>query len=87
MKCGACGASFTKCGLHRFGCAAARDRATCTNSLTIHGGEIETTILAGLKQRLMEPALFEEFTPRPAPSPRRRKHCKSRWLRGEDLNL
>ena len=62
MKCGACGASFTKCGLHRFGCAAARDRATCTNSLTIHGGEIETTILAGLKQRLMEPALFEEFT-------------------------
>jgi site-specific DNA recombinase len=62
MKCVACGASFTKCGLHRFGCAAARDRATCTNSLTIHGGQIETTILAGLKQRLMEPALFEEFT-------------------------
>jgi site-specific DNA recombinase len=61
MKCGACGAGYTKCGLHRFGCAAARDRATCTNSLTIHGGEIEMTILAGLKQRLMDPALFEEF--------------------------
>jgi site-specific DNA recombinase len=61
MKCGACGASYTKYGLHRFGCSAARDRATCTNNLTIHGEEIEATILAGLKERLMEPALFEEF--------------------------
>ena len=34
MKCGCCGASYTKYGLHRFGCAAARDRATCTNHLT-----------------------------------------------------
>jgi hypothetical protein len=61
MKCGQCGASYTKYGLHRFGCSAARDRATCTNHLTIHGGEIEAAILAGLKQRLMEPALFEAF--------------------------
>ena len=61
MKCGCCGASYTKYGLHRFGCAAARDRATCTNNLTIHIEEIEAAILAGLKERLMEPALFEEF--------------------------
>jgi hypothetical protein len=61
MKCGACGASYTKYGLHRFGCSAARDRATCTNNLTIHGGEVEAAILGGLKERLMEPALFEEF--------------------------
>jgi hypothetical protein len=61
MKCGCCGASYTKCGLHRFGCAGARDRATCTNDLTIHIEEIEAAILAGLKERLLEPALFEEF--------------------------
>jgi site-specific DNA recombinase len=61
MKCGQCGASYTKYGLHRFACSAARDRATCTNHLTIHGDEIEAAILAGLKERLMEPALFEEF--------------------------
>jgi site-specific DNA recombinase len=61
IKCGCCGASYTKYGLNRFGCAAARDRATCTNHLTIHGEEIETAILASLKERLMEPALFEEF--------------------------
>ena len=61
VKCGACGANYTKSGLHRFGCAAARDRATCTNHLTIRIDEVEAAILAGLKQRLMEPPLFEEF--------------------------
>jgi site-specific DNA recombinase len=61
MKCGCCGASYTKYGLHRFSCAGARDRATCTNHLTMHIVEIEAAILAGLKRRLMEPALFEEF--------------------------
>ena len=61
MKCGCCGASYTKSGLHRFGCAAARDRATCENHLTLHIEEIEAAILAGLKERLMEPALFHEF--------------------------
>ena len=61
MKCGACGASYTKYGRNRFACAGARDRATCSNHLTIHGEEIEAAILAGLKEQLMEPALFEEF--------------------------
>jgi site-specific DNA recombinase len=61
MKCGHCGASYTKYGRNRFGCAAARDRATCTNHLTIHIGEIESAILTGLKEQLMDHALFEEF--------------------------
>ena len=61
MKCGECGASYTKCGLNRFACAGARDRATCSNHLTIHGEDIEVAILAGLKERLMEAALFGEL--------------------------
>jgi DNA invertase Pin-like site-specific DNA recombinase len=61
MKCGQCGASYTKYGRYRFGCAAARDRATCNNHLTIHIGEIEAAILTGLEEHLMNPALFEEF--------------------------
>jgi site-specific DNA recombinase len=48
-------------GRNRFGCAAARDRATCTNHLTIHIEEIEAAILTGLKEQLMEPTLFEAF--------------------------
>jgi site-specific DNA recombinase len=61
MRCGECGSSYTKYGRNRFACAGARDRATCSNHLTIQGDEIEGAILAGLKVRLMEPALFEEF--------------------------
>jgi DNA invertase Pin-like site-specific DNA recombinase len=61
MKCGVCGANYTKYGAHRFACAGARDRATCTNRLTVRGDEVENAILHGLKSRLMEPALFEEF--------------------------
>ena len=61
IKCGCCGASYTKFGANRFACAGARDRATCSNHLTIRGDDLELAILEGLKERLMEPALFEEF--------------------------
>jgi hypothetical protein len=61
MKCGACGASYTKYGKSRFACAALRDRGTCTNRLTVRSDEVESAILDGLKARLMQPDLFEEF--------------------------
>jgi site-specific DNA recombinase len=61
MKCGCCGANYTKYGANRFACAGARDRATCTNGLTIRGADVEASILAGLKTRIMDPALFELF--------------------------
>ncbi len=61
IKCGCCNSRYTKFGANRFACAAARDRATCSNHLTIRGDDLELSILEGLKDRLMEPALFEEF--------------------------
>jgi len=61
VKCGACGASYTKYGASRFMCAGARDRATCSNHVTVRGDELEKAILNGLKTRLLEPHLFEEF--------------------------
>jgi len=61
MKCGCCGANYTKYGANRFACAASRDRGTCSNKLTIRGDELEAAILAGLQARLMEPARFEQF--------------------------
>jgi site-specific DNA recombinase len=61
MKCGVCGANFTKSGANRFGCTGARDRGTCDNHLTVRADEIEASILDGLKSRLMAPDLFEEF--------------------------
>ena len=38
-----------------------RDRATCSSHLSIRGDDLEHAILLGLKTRLMDPALFEEF--------------------------
>ncbi len=61
MKCGVCGSSYTKYGQNRFACAAVHDRGTCSNRLTIRGDEVEATILDGLKSRLLQPDLFEEF--------------------------
>jgi site-specific DNA recombinase len=61
MKCGCCGANYTKYGANRFACAGSRDRATCNNSLTIRADVLEDSILAGLKTKLMEPAQFEQF--------------------------
>jgi hypothetical protein len=61
MKCGCCGATFTKYGANRFACAGSRDRGTCTNELTIRGDKLKAAILAGLQTRLMEPARFEKF--------------------------
>ena len=46
MKCGACGASYIKCGTNRFGYTGARDRATCSDHFTIRGDDIEHAILA-----------------------------------------
>jgi len=45
LKCAACGASYTKSGVNRFACARARDRATCTNCMTVRGDQIEQAIL------------------------------------------
>jgi len=61
MKCGACGGSYVKISANLFGCATARNKATCDNRLNIRREVLETIILDGLKTRLMDPGLFELF--------------------------
>src|SRR5262249_49695802 len=60
-KCGCCGASYVKISQNLFGCAAARDRGTCTNRLNIRIDTLENEILDGLRHRLMAPDLFKVF--------------------------
>ena len=60
-KCGVCGASYVKINARLFGCAAARDRGTCTNNLHIRIGNLEAAVLDGLSNRLMDPDLFKVF--------------------------
>src|SRR5215469_796663 len=60
-KCGECGSSYVKISANLFGCAAARNRGTCTNRLNIRRDTLEEIILEGLRTRLMEPNLFKVF--------------------------
>ena len=61
LKCGACGGGFTIVGRDHYGCAAARDRGTCDNHLTIRRGDLETAVLDGMKHQLMHPDKVKEF--------------------------
>ena len=60
-KCGSCGASYVKINARLFGCAAARNRGTCSNRLNIRIDVLEGIIFDGLRSRLMDPDLFKAF--------------------------
>jgi DNA invertase Pin-like site-specific DNA recombinase len=66
MKCGVCGGGIVNLNAERAGCANARNKGTCDNKRTIRRDTLETTVLDGLKNHLMDPelcALFaEEYT-------------------------
>ncbi|SDF09788.1 recombinase family protein, partial [Rhodospira trueperi] len=66
LKCGVCGGGFVKISAEHFGCATARNKGTCSNLRTIRRDRMEETILSGLRDHLMDPALYavfaEEFT-------------------------
>jgi site-specific DNA recombinase len=61
LRCGSCGGAYTKINANLFGCATARNKGTCGNRLNIRTDVIELMVLDGLKWRLMDSALFEEF--------------------------
>ena len=61
MACGACGGGYVKISQNLFGCASARNKGTCDNRLNIRRDVLETTILDGLKARLMDPDLVRTF--------------------------
>jgi DNA invertase Pin-like site-specific DNA recombinase len=63
MRCGECGAGFSKYGPSRFACSAARNKGTtvCRNKLSIRCDDLENTVLGSLRHRLMDPALFKLF--------------------------
>ena len=48
-KCGVCGRSYTMASLNRLACAGAKDRGTCSNTLTIRRDEVEHRVLAAME--------------------------------------
>ena len=61
LKCGVCGGGFSKVSEKHYGCSTARNKGTCDNRLTVRQDELEGLVLAALQERLMDPALLEEF--------------------------
>jgi site-specific DNA recombinase len=61
LRCASCGASLTMISASHVGCAAARNKGTCTNRRTFSRAKVETRILDALATRLMDPALFTAF--------------------------
>ncbi len=61
MVCACCGGGYTKISSTQFGCASSRNKGTCTNRLNIRVDALDDIVLSGLKQRLMDPGLYEEF--------------------------
>ena len=63
MHCGCCGGGYSKTGARHFGCSTARNKgpSACTNMLTVRQDRLEDEVLTGLRERLMDPALFQVF--------------------------
>ena len=63
MRCGVCGGGFSKISATHFGCSTARNKGptVCANLRTIRRDELETTVLGGLRERLMDPDLYNVF--------------------------
>lgn len=61
LQCGACGGGFSKISQHHYGCSTARNKGTFTNMLTVRRDVIEATVIAGLKEQLMQPDAYKAF--------------------------
>src|SRR5579863_8691635 len=63
MRCGVCGGGFSKISAQHFGCSTARNKGptACTNLRTIRRDDLETTVLGALRERLMDPDVFQVF--------------------------
>lgn len=60
-SCGCCGGGFTAMASDRLGCSSARNKGTCSNTLTIKRDELEASVLTALRDHLMDDVLCEEF--------------------------
>ena len=62
-RCGTCGGGFSMISKSHLGCSTARNKGetACANRLTIRRDVLESTVLDGLRARLMDPALYQAF--------------------------
>jgi site-specific DNA recombinase len=61
LRCGVCDAPYVAQGHDRFACSRHRRGGACENAGWIDGQAIEARVLAGLKEKLLEPSLVAAF--------------------------
>ena len=61
MRCAVCGGGIVHFNKVYIGCANARNKGTCGNKATMRRDDLETAVLDGLQNRLMEPARTRIF--------------------------
>jgi site-specific DNA recombinase len=61
MRCAACGGGIVHFNKAYIGCANARNKGTCDNKATMRREILESAVLDGLQNRLMEPARTRIF--------------------------
>jgi site-specific DNA recombinase len=61
MRCAVCGGGIVNFNKAYIGCANARNKGTCNNKATMRRDDLETAVLDGLQNRLMEPARIKIF--------------------------
>ncbi len=60
-KCGCCGGGYSMVSGYLLGCSTTRNKGTCDNRVNIRRDQLEVRVLAAVRHRLMDPALFSEF--------------------------
>src|SRR5262245_5167320 len=61
VHCEECGSQYASIGRDYLACSAARGSGNCSNRQSIRRAALEGLIVDGLRQRLLEPELVEEF--------------------------
>ena len=62
VHCGRCGGVMSNVGRDYLACSAARRQGMCTNTRGIRRQELDHLIVDALRNRMMDPALFAEFS-------------------------
>ena len=61
IKCGECGGGYSMVYRDLFGCSTYKNKGTCGNTLRVRRQDLETRVLAAMRDKLMDPSLFREF--------------------------
>lgn len=61
LRCGQCGGPMVAIDRYRYGCAAAKDRGTCTSKLRVPRAGAEQAMLAGIREQLLSDEAFQKF--------------------------